>query len=143
MLYKHKIDRNALKSNLFSKALNSEFKSFNSSYVPLRFFVIIKNLNPRCTYLFRSLVPLCPLTPFIVGVLGAEIPFSLQYFACRSWHSFTDASNSFSLVRSHSTVKLSTVNVFACNFPNLSSIRPSSNWNKVGVGGQVLKGWMF
>lgn len=68
------------------------------------------------------------------------VPFSICNFDCFSWHSLTDVSSSVSRFRSQSMVKLSTVNVFGCNFPNvsLSSMSVWSNWNTICVGGDVL-----
>ena len=50
----------------------------------------------------------------------------------------SEASNSDSRFRNQSIVKLSTVNLFGSNLPEVSSTRFSSNVNLIGDAGLVL-----
>lgn len=95
---------------------------------------------PFTTYLFTSFPKPLPLTPFDMESVGVVVfmPLSSANLFCFSWHSRTDVSSSLSRERNQSTVKLSTVNVFACNFLSESSISVSSNLNTTGVVGEVL-----
>lgn len=71
----------------------------------------------------------------VVGRLEAEdeiLPLLISTFCCFSWHSFTEFSSSLIRCRSHSTVRLSTVNWFGCSLPTLSSIGLSSKRNMTG-----------
>lgn len=74
----------------------------------------------------------------VVGRLEADdeilplLPLLRSTFICFSWQSFTECSSSTIRCRSHSTVRLSTVNWFGCSLPTLSSIGLSSKRNITG-----------
>lgn len=106
-----------------------------------------KNCNLKVTHLLSFRLPLLPfngwelfkITLFVVvGVVGRLeaddeiLPLLKSNFICFSWQSFTECSSSTIRCRSHSTVRLSTVNWFGCSLPTLSSIGLSSNRNITG-----------
>lgn len=78
--------------------------------------------------------------PLMIGIVGV-IPFSDCNLFCFSWHSLIEVSKSANLALNQSTVKLSRVNEFGCNLPNvsLSSSNDWSNWKTIGVAGDVLQ----